>query len=129
MSWRRECCSQPPSRWAIIALRSASSPSSPATPSASAASRRTPSQSHSCQLGPLGAVAVGAYARGPLGCPREQWDGLPPTACTQNVVSDPFRRRAIGGEQSGGIRVHAPHRLLGQQGGQLFSHECVPEAI
>ena len=47
------------------------------------------------QLGPLGAVAVGAHAGGPLGRPGEERDGLPRAAGAQQVVRD-----ASGGASS-----------------------------
>ena len=81
------------------------------------------------QLGPLGAVAVGAYAGGPLGRPREQRHRLPRATGAQQVVRDALGRRVVRGEQRGSIGVRAAQHLLGQPGGQLLAHERVPEAI
>ena len=81
------------------------------------------------QLGPLGAVAVGAHARGPPGRPREERDGLRRAAGPQKVMGDPLRRRVVRGEERGGIGVGTAQSLLGQPGGQLFAHERVPEAV
>ena len=81
------------------------------------------------QLGPLGAVAVGAHAGGPLGRPGEERDGLPRAAGAQQVVRDRLGRRVVRGEQRGSIGVGAAQRLLGQPSGQLLAHERVPEAV
>ena len=59
------------------------------------------------QLRPLGAVAVGANARGPLGSLSEERDGLRRAARAQQVVCDALGRRVVRGEQRGGVGVGA----------------------
>ena len=81
------------------------------------------------QLGPLGAVAIGADAGGPLGRPGEQRDGLLRAAAAQQVVCDALGRRVLRSEQRGSIGMGTAQRLLREPGGQLFAHERVPEAV